>query len=1061
MTTAKKFVFTIAADYEGQSELKQLQSDLKVIGQIEAFEQIRKDWEATNKKFVEAKARVRELRAAMKEAGNDSMAGAFKKANAEVAKLSTTLTKQKTQLEASRTLLQQSGIAVSDLATSYKQLKTATGNQGQVIAAQMKLGVRSVKAVKTEIDGLKRAYTTLKTSGVVSAKELAKAHDQLQTKVAALKQETNGWAQQLGRIQQGWAGLLATAGAVTAASRGISFFAGFDDSMRDVQAFLDAGADDMERLTQLAKDLGSSTRFSAAEVGKGMAELAQSGMDVEEMFAALPHVTDLAAASNMSFKESADLVTDTLKQFQLETNDIGKVTDIIVKGYTSAGHSSQQLGEALSYVGPIAKSMGYSIEETVAAINALADAGYKGQRGGTALRGGFVRLINPVREAQEVLDKYNIQIYDSEGNIRNFADIIEDLGNAALTQSELFTLFGQEAGPGMAALLGQGADAIRGFNKELENAGGTAAKIASTKEGGIGGALRNLSSALQDIVIQMGDSIEPVEQALADGLTAIFQALAGLPQPVLAVAAAFATGVTAMAAWHLGIKHIFSAIKLGTADVVGLTARLPLLAIGFKLVTRSILPLYAAFETGFAIGEWLNQFDIVQKAGIALSAALTKGFLKIKQGWAWVSGGDTEAVQREIDEADKIYAEMFANVGKAAEQAADRVNASQGKIAKGAEDSAAKQQKANEAALESMRKEYQEYAREVQRLQDEIVGRQQSHADQIRAIQREGMTDLQAYDDLKKEAEEYAVAARKAAEAGDYSGFLELMDQAKSKVASLSKEVKSGDTVLVSQAKSIEERTTLLNGYQNEIISVLEKQKDAAAESMEALTEKSGFQDLSKGMEEAERKWLDNWDNMRSTAVKDIDAVEDRLLAIKDKEVTVWINEKVSSGSSSSTRGYKNGGMIQALRTGGTVWRNILAGGRLGGFGGGDTVPLMGEPGEVMINKWASKAAGYKAALAFNAQRWDVVVSELFKRFKINGFQHGGAIASSFSLPKIPAIAPQHLATGGAVAAAGSGGTVEVYLNFPGNQTVGPFHADRATARRLDRVKNNMSMGSS
>ncbi len=615
MSSAKKFVITIGAEYEGKSELQDLQKDLKGIAQIDTFEKLQTSSKKAEAALVQARKKAFELGQALMQGGGAKVERKYVAAVKQVDKLTIAFDKQKGKVYEAEAAFKKQGTALSDLTGKYKTLKNSAAAQGKIIAAQMALGVRPIKNIHSEIDGLKAAYKHLKTSGTQSVKELAVAKDRLRLKVAALKQETNGWTAHLGRIQDGWAGLLAIAGAVAGAFRGIQFFAGFDDSMREVEAFTQAGSGEMQKFTDLAKNLGATTRFTATEVAQGMAELTQSGIkSYTELAGVLPHVTNLTSASGMQFKETADMLTDTAKQFGLAASESGRVADVIAKGFTSAGHTAQQLGAALSYVGPVAKQMGYSLEDTVAIIDTLAEAGYKGQRGGTALRGGFTRLIKPVGDAEDILNKYKIQVESADGSTRNFADIIEDIGTASLTTKEMMILFGQEAGPGMMALVGQGADSIRDFQTAMENAGGTAKAMAGTMEAGIGGSLRSLMSSLQAIVIGFGDALAPAIQMGANALTWFARNLAVIPKPMMVVAAVAGTVTTAFAAWHLGFKHIHSAMVLASVDLISFAGKAKIAAIamvsGARQMTVALLAANPVLGTlaialGVAAAAWM------------------------------------------------------------------------------------------------------------------------------------------------------------------------------------------------------------------------------------------------------------------------------------------------------------------------------------------------------------------------------------------------------------------------------------------------------------------------
>ncbi|MBV5328494.1 MAG: tape measure protein [Chlorobium sp.] len=308
-------------------------------------------------------------------------------------------------------------------------------------------------------------------------------------------------------------------------------------------------------------------------------------------------------------------------------------------------------------------------------------------------------------------------------------------------------------------------------------------------------------------------------------------------------------------------------------------------------------------------------------------------------------------------------------------------------------------------ALDAMKKKYQEYATEVKRLSDEIRNRQLSLYEQLRNMSRTGMSEVSAWQDLKRQAQEYETVAKAAAEAGDFKTAVEYADKAKEYYAQLNSEVTEGDRVLVSQAQALK---TSMEGVQRagEIsINALEQTQKAAAAAMDDLVKKSGFQDLTEGMDDAEKQWIDNWQKMKSEALKDLSAVEDKIVALtKDREVTIYINEKVRKAV---------GGIIQ----------KFARGGKLAGYGGGDRISALLEAGEFIIRKEAVAKFG----------------SGIFHQ--LNSLQ-----------------APAHFATGGPVGAmgGGSGETVNINLSLPGGSAPVRMSADRTNAAELMRQLQRM-----
>ncbi len=71
-------------------------------------------------------------------------------------------------------------------------------------------------------------------------------------------------------------------GALTAALFGVGrTIVGFEQTMNNLHAVLNASSEDMERLRNQAMELGSSTAFSASQVGDAQTELALIFGDVE------------------------------------------------------------------------------------------------------------------------------------------------------------------------------------------------------------------------------------------------------------------------------------------------------------------------------------------------------------------------------------------------------------------------------------------------------------------------------------------------------------------------------------------------------------------------------------------------------------------------------------------------------------------------------------------------------------------------------------------------------------------------------------------------------------
>ncbi len=288
----------------------------------------------------------------------------------------------------------------------------------------------------------------------------------------------------------------------------VDTFGGFEKQMNTVRVLTQATTAEFEALTEQAKQLGATTKFSAAEAAEGMNFLAKAGFDANEVMQALPDTLTLAAAANLELGQSADIVTNILTGLQLPIEDLTKATDVLTQAFTSSNTDLAQLGQAFKFAGPLATTAGLEFEEVATVLAFLGNAGIQASMAGTTLRGAIAQLLKPSKEGAAVLDRLGVTVKTAEGNLRPFADIIEDLEPIAGNASDILAVFGRRAS-GIANVLKQGSGAFREFADGLRNSGGRAAEVAAAQMQGLTGAILRMKAAVEGAVIEIGDQLAP------------------------------------------------------------------------------------------------------------------------------------------------------------------------------------------------------------------------------------------------------------------------------------------------------------------------------------------------------------------------------------------------------------------------------------------------------------------------------------------------------------------------------------------------------------------------
>ena len=280
----------------------------------------------------------------------------------------------------------------------------------------------------------------------------------------------------------------------------------FEAAMNQVQGLTQSTERQFKSLREQALSLGESTQFSASQAAEGMGFLAQAGFETQKILAAMPATLQLAASANLSLASAADTVSNVMQGYGLAASETTRATNVLTKAFTTSNTNLSQLGQAMKFAGPVAKGMGIEFEETAAAIGLMGNAGIQASMAGTALRGALTRLANPSKENAELIEQLGLNVLDAEGNMRPLVDIVGQLEESGASTAEVMQIFGQRAGPAMQALVDQGSDSLARFTDKLRDSEGTAARMAETRMRGLPGALRELQSGWEALLLAFGDA---------------------------------------------------------------------------------------------------------------------------------------------------------------------------------------------------------------------------------------------------------------------------------------------------------------------------------------------------------------------------------------------------------------------------------------------------------------------------------------------------------------------------------------------------------------------------
>ncbi len=441
--------------------------------------------------------------------------------------------------------------------------------------------------------------------------------------------------------------------------------AAFEQSMNLMQTMSGATAEQMATLQEQALELGASTVFSAGEAAEAMLELNRAGMTVEQTSAAIAGVMDLAAAGQIGLAEAATITANAINAFGLEAGRSAEIANIFAAAANASSSDVQDLADGFSNAGAVFAANGQSVNTLAAALALLSNNGVAGAEAGTALRTVLRALATPTSAAAKTLAELGVSVYDAQGNMRPFVEVIGQMERAtegmadAQRNAALQTIFGAYGISGATILIEEGAAAFTAM-EEAVSAQGAAALLADAQMRGLGGAVEYFRGAVDSLLIEsalpFAETLALMIRRAADLLERFTELSPGVQRfaavllGVLVVAGpllvVLGTMATALAALMSPVGLVIAGLVLLGALLVANWDTVARFADGVHALGRY---LRMAAEDGDALNDWLTHLPgWAQPAALALGkvAAAAHDLSTGKLTWSALGAGLLAELER-------------------------------------------------------------------------------------------------------------------------------------------------------------------------------------------------------------------------------------------------------------------------------------------------------------------------------------------------------------------------------------------------------------------------------
>lgn len=404
--------------------------------------------------------------------------------------------------------------------------------------------------------------------------------------------------------------------------KGIQAATSFQQQMTSIRALL---ADDtpanklnsqMAQMEAKSKEWATQYGIATESVNDGMEEMVKKGYTFNQTMGAMPAVLNASKASGEDFNTVMSTSTSILEQFNLKSNNTAKmtantsrVTDALsfVANKTAAGF--KDMGDAMTYIGPVAHGAGMSIEETSAAIGLMSNNGLEGEQAGTGLRSVLNSLLNPSKNAGGAMKELGINLAEFKKGQIGLPEIIDKVKESTkgMTDAQRSSLISQAFGikgqTAMNILVSQGGDKLKDLTSQTKNASGYTKKLADEMNNSASNSFAKAKAQIEVLAINLGEKLLPAIVPLIKSASDLANSFSKWPKAAqsfvvgagLAVAAAYpllnmAGNVTNV------FGHLLQVVPKVSATFEGMSAA--------RTLTKDLSGMTTAAEgAGSAIGE--------------------------------------------------------------------------------------------------------------------------------------------------------------------------------------------------------------------------------------------------------------------------------------------------------------------------------------------------------------------------------------------------------------------------------------------------------------------------
>ena len=289
----------------------------------------------------------------------------------------------------------------------------------------------------------------------------------------------------------------------------------FEQGTAVLASIIGKTTDEISALTNQAKQLGATTRYTAMQITELQTNLARLGFTEQEILNSTKAIQAFATATGADLGEAANLAGAALRGFGMNATEMERAASVMAVSTTKSALSFEKLATAIPIVAPVAKQFGFTIEDTVTLLAKLSDAGMDASTAATATRNVFLKMANDSGKLSQALGR-------PVHSVEEFGEALAEMRKKGLSLNDILQMVGVRSTAAFA-VFADNAETLKDFKASITDCGDAMGEMENKQLNTLQGSITILNSAWEGLMLTFSESNGTIK-AVVDSLSDLLQA---------------------------------------------------------------------------------------------------------------------------------------------------------------------------------------------------------------------------------------------------------------------------------------------------------------------------------------------------------------------------------------------------------------------------------------------------------------------------------------------------------------------------------------------------------